>query len=63
LRIEIAIFLLILFVPIVDASTPKFSTTLLLEDDVLNGNIDLGDILFLSQPYESDYQHQQTKTR
>ena len=60
MRIEIAIFLLILFVPIVDASTPKFSTTLLLEDDVLNGNIDLGDILFLSQPYESDYHYKQT---
>lgn len=48
----ILLMVLMLFsIQFVSASFPDFSTTDLLEDDVINGNNDFGDILFLAKPY------------
>ncbi len=53
---KILIFLIILaVVPISLASSPKFTTNILLEEDMKNGaDIDFGDILFIESPYESE---------
>lgn len=54
------LLLMILLIPTVFASTPQFSVNYLFENEVINGNIDIGDILFLKQPYQSDVIQRQT---
>ncbi|MHA2022747.1 MAG: hypothetical protein ACTSWQ_03700 [Candidatus Thorarchaeota archaeon] len=50
----ITILMAMLCVPIAFASTPDFTYTNLLEDEVKNGDQDLGDLLFIENPYVPD---------
>lgn len=51
MKFKILLFLILIAVPSVFASTPDFTRTDLIESQVNNGENDIGDLLFVSAPY------------
>lgn len=52
-KISLVMIVLLLF-PLVFASSPEYSVSHLLDDEVVNGVVDLGDLLFIGEQYTSE---------